>query len=55
MSASAFLWIRSIPAAKTTGDLILIYNAYATSEPIADLKAACAAMKKQLESGNNAE
>ena len=44
-----------IAAAKTTGDLILIYNAYATSEPIADLKAACAAMRKQLESGNNAE
>lgn len=44
-----------IAAAKTTGELISIYNAYATSEPIADLKAACAAMKKQLESGNNAE
>lgn len=44
-----------IAAAKTTGELISIYNAYATTEPIADLKAACAAMKKQLESGNNAE
>lgn len=44
-----------IAAAKTTGELIGIYNAYATSEPIADLKAACAAMKKQLESGNSAE
>lgn len=44
-----------IASAKTTGELISIYNAYATSEPIADLKAACAAMKKQLESGNNAE
>lgn len=42
-------------AAKTTGELISIYNAYATTEPITDLKAACAAMKKQLESGNNAE
>lgn len=40
-----------IAAAKTTGELISIYNAYATTEPIADLKAACAAMKKQLESG----
>lgn len=44
-----------IAAAKTTGELISIYNAYATTEPIADLKAACAAMKKQLESGNSAE
>lgn len=44
-----------IAAAKTTSELISIYNAYATSEPIADLKAACAAMKKQLESGNSAE
>lgn len=44
-----------IAAAKTTGELVSIYNAYATSEPIADLKAACAAMKKQLESGNSAE
>ena len=44
-----------IAAAKTTGELVGIYNAYATSEPIADLKAACAAMKKQLESGNSAE
>lgn len=44
-----------IAAAKTTGELISIYNAYATSEPTADLKAACAAMKKQLESGNSAE
>ena len=44
-----------IAAAKTTGELVGIYNAYATTEPIADLKAACAAMKKQLESGNSAE
>jgi len=44
-----------IMAAQTTGELISIYNAYATTEPIADLKAACAAMKKNLESGNNAE
>jgi hypothetical protein len=44
-----------IAAAKTTGELIGIYNAYATTEPISDLKAACAAMKKQLESGNSAE
>ena len=44
-----------IAAAKTTGELVGIYNAYATTEPIADLKAACAAMRKQLESGNNAE
>lgn len=44
-----------IAAAKTTGELISIYNAYATTEPIVDLKAACAAMRKQLESGNNAE
>ena len=44
-----------IAAAKTTGDLVAIYNAYATTEPIADLKAACAAMKKHLESGNSAE
>ena len=44
-----------IAAAKTTSELISIYNAYATSEPIAALKAACAAMKKQLESGNSAE
>lgn len=41
--------------AQNTGELISIYNAYATTEPIADLKAACAAMKKQLESGNSAE
>lgn len=47
--------VLDIMAAQTTKDLISIYNAYATSEPMADLKAACAAMKKHLESGNNAE
>lgn len=44
-----------IMAADSTTDLISIYNAYATTEPIMDLKAACAAKKKQLESGNSAE
>ena len=47
--------VLDILAAKSTKELISIYNAYATSEPIADLKAACAAIKQQLESGNNAE
>lgn len=44
-----------IMAANSTKELISIYNAYATTEPITDLQAACAAMRKHLESGNNAE
>lgn len=44
-----------IMAANSTKELVGIYNAYATTEPIADLQAACAAMRKQLESGNSAE
>lgn len=44
-----------IMAARSTKELISIYNAYATTEPITDLQAACAAMRKQLESGNSAE
>lgn len=44
-----------IMAAQSTSDLISIYNAYCMSEPMADLKAACAAKRQHLESGNNAE
>lgn len=44
-----------IMSAKTTSELVAIYNAYATKEPIADLQAACATMRKQIESGNNVE
>lgn len=44
-----------IMAAQTTADLVAIYNAYCMNEPVADLKAACAAKRQHLESGNKAE
>jgi len=36
--------------AKTTNDLVSIYNAYAMSEPINELKTACATRRAELES-----
>ena len=41
---------KQIRFAKTTGELVSIYNAYATTEPIRQLKEACAVRRAELES-----